>query len=469
MIIGNVLLSLSLGAALLACYYYFLAARGQQSVLKYARWATMALALLVVLTSTYLMALILSNQFQVKYIWENSSSTLPLFYKVSSFWGGQAGSILLWLTWGVLYSVVLSTVFQHDRAVGYEAHTMFFMTAVQLFPLVMLMYGSPFSTTADVPFEGNGLNPLLQDPYMVIHPPILFLGFAGLTTAYAFAMAALWKRDYSGWVLRAWPWTLVGWGFLGLGLSIGGFWAYRVLGWGGYWGWDPVENSSLVPWLLGGALVHGLITQKTRGRFVRWNLFLALATFVAVLYSTFLTRSGVLADFSVHTFGESPLMPIMVTSLIVYGGAALALYATRFREIPAGPDVFKSLLSRDFTSLVALIVFIFMAAAVTIGTSSPIITGAIAGNGLLCGSGGILQGLGGVGGRLCQQSNVATSYYSTTSVPVGLIIAVFMMIAPILAWQESNARKVLQLLSWPLIVALVVTLFAAVVLMQEPV
>ncbi len=469
MIIGNILITLSLGAALAACYYYFLAARGQRDVLKYARWSTAGLAILILLAATYLMALILSDQFQVEYVWANSASTLPLLYKFSAFWGGQEGSMLLWLTCGVLFGVALSGWFQRQRDDSFEAPTLFVMSAVQLFPLVMLMLQSPFRTTPDVPFEGNGLSPLLQDPYMAIHPPLLFVGFAGLSVAFAFAIAALWKRDYTGWVYRAWPWTLAAWGFLGLGLAIGGFWAYRVLGWGGYWGWDPVENSSLVPWLLGGALVHGLIAQKTRGRLVRWNLILALSTYVTVIYSTFLTRSGVLANFSVHTFGESPLMPVMLVALIHFAVASLVLFVRRYRDIPAGPDLFKSLLSRDFTSLVVVVAFIFFAVAVSIGTSSPIITGLIAGNGLLCGSSGILLGLGSAGVRLCQQSTVATTYYATTSVPLGIVFAVMMTIAPILAWQESHMRKLLLMLRWPLVFAVFGAFFAAVVMMREPV
>ena len=468
MILGNILITLSMGAALIACYYYFLATRGQNDVLKYARWATAALPILVLLAGTYLMALLLSDQFQVEYVWANSSSTLPLLYKFSAFWGGQEGSILLWLTLGVVFSVALSALFQRQANDGFEAPTMFVMSAVQLFPLVMLMLKSPFKTTPDVPFEGNGLSPLLQDPYMAIHPPMLFVGFAGLAVAFAFAVAALWKRDYTGWVYRAWPWTLAAWGFLGLGLSIGGFWAYRVLGWGGYWGWDPVENSSLVPWMLGGALVHGLIAQKTRGRLVRWNLILALLTYVSIIYSTFLTRSGVLANFSVHTFGESPLMPVMLGAVLLFAGVALVLFIKRYREIPAGPDTFKSLFSRDFTSLVVVVAFIFFAVAVSIGTSSPILTGMIAGNSLLCGSNGVLLSLG-AGARLCQQSNVSPAYYGTTSVPLGIVFAVFMTIAPILAWQESRAHKLLQLLRWPFVFAVFATFFAAVVMMREPV
>jgi cytochrome c-type biogenesis protein CcmF len=426
MILGNILLTLSLATALAALYYYFLATRGQGTMLRYGRWATLALAGAVLLASAYLMYLILNDTFQVSFVWENSSRDLPLFYKISSFWGGQEGSILLWLTMGVLIGVSLSIWFRHLEKDPYEPYVMFIITAVQLFPIVLLMAKSPFRLLPDVPLDGNGLNPLLQDPYMVIHPPILFSGFAGLSIPFAFALAALWRRDYTGWVVRVWPWALLGWGLLGLGLAIGGFWAYRVLGWGGYWGWDPVENSSLVPWLVGAGLIHGLITQKSRGTLVRWNLFLAPLAYILVLYSTFLTRSGVLANFSVHTFGESPLAPYMMAAIAIAATASFGLFVARYREIPGGSEVFTSFLSREFMFLVAIVAFVFGAIAVTIGTSSPIITGLFG-----------------------QQSQVSVSFYSITGVPIALVGLVVLSLAPILAWTTSKQGKVLNLLRYP--------------------
>ncbi len=197
---------------------------------------------------------------------------------------------------------------------------------------------------------------------MIIHPPILFVGYALLAVPFAFALAGLWRRDYDGWVRQALPWALAGWSFLGLALLLGGYWAYETLGWGGYWGWDPVENSALVPWLTTTALIHAMITQRTHGGLRRATFLLAIVTYILVFYATFLTRSGVLSSFSVHSFVEEGLKYVMTTALAVCAFGGLAFLVWRWRDIPARP-LSEKLLSRD-SFVVLMILGLLVVAAV---------------------------------------------------------------------------------------------------------
>ena len=196
------------------------------------------------------------------------------------------------------------------------------------------------------PPDGKGLNELLHNPWMVIHPPILFVGYALLAVPFAFALAGLWRRDYDGWARQALPWTLAGWSFLGLALLLGGYWAYETLGWGGYWGWDPVENSALVPWLTATALLHALLVQRTSGGFRRASFALAILTYLLVFYATFLTRTGVLSSFSVHSFVEEGLKWIMTSFLAGAGDLQPGLSGLALARYPQPADLRKAALAR---------------------------------------------------------------------------------------------------------------------------
>jgi cytochrome c-type biogenesis protein CcmF len=315
---------------------------------------------------------------------------------------------------------------------------------VQAFLLVLTLQESPFALGPEQATEGAGLNPLLQNPWMVIHPPVLFLGYAALTIPFAYAIAALWRRDYEGWIAWAWPWTLFAWGALGVGIALGGYWAYETLGWGGYWGWDPVENSSLVPWLTGAALVHGLITQRNRGTLVRWNLFLAPLTFLAVLYASFLTRSGVLGDASVHAFAESSLGPFLAGGVLLCAVLSGWLYLRRFREMP-GRDIYQSILSLDFAFLAMVLILLASATVVLVGTSTPVFS-------QLFGPG----------------TTVAASFYTITNAPIGLVLILVMILPPALLWGRFDRDRTLRALCWPALAAVVVTAIALAIGARNP-
>jgi len=320
---GTILVRFAFLATLCAGGLYFYSRRRDDAQkLQLARYSFQLSVLLVLSFCLYLLYLILTHQFQYTYVWNYSATTLPTPLLVSTFYAGQEGSFSLW----TLYTAVLGIfLLSYTARRNYEKEVMMIWCLIQASLLTMLIIKNPFAMIwdsfpaelvhtgplaagaantvwldkakgiwAQFPAEGKGLNPLLQNYWMVIHPQILFSGFTAMAVPYAFALAGLIKRDYSGWIRTAKPWIVYSAAMLGTGIILGGYWAYETLGWGGYWGWDPVENSSLIPWLVSVAAIHTFMSQNQSGTYVRTNLVLAMACFLMVMYSTFLTRSGVL-------------------------------------------------------------------------------------------------------------------------------------------------------------------------------
>src|SRR5215831_998484 len=328
------------GVASLALYVR--ADRGRPDLIPLARSSYNAFATCILAASGVLMALILQHRFDVSYVNAYSSVDLPFHFLLSSFWGGQEGSFLLWCFWGALIGLVV-----WRSAKELEAPVMIVYLATFLGIVAILCKQSPFKLLPPpAPEDGVGLNPLLQDPWMVIHPPVMFYGFASLSVPFAFAIGALWKKRWDGWAVRAIPWALFTFLTLGTAILMGGYWAYKTLGWGGYWGWDPVENTSLVPWLFTAALVHGMFLQRARKRPRKINLVLACTAYAAILYGTFLTRSGVLADFSVHSFIDLGITGWLIAILGTFIGLSIVLLAWRWKSIPVEAEEETPLLSR---------------------------------------------------------------------------------------------------------------------------
>ncbi|MDQ5854371.1 MAG: cytochrome c biogenesis protein CcsA, partial [Chloroflexota bacterium] len=328
--LGNVALALAFASGITALPAYFLWARGHASLKRYARGFTAGLAIGVLVASAFQMSNILTHQFQYDYVARFSDRSLPALLLLSTFWAGQAGSFLLWTTWSVLFGLILIWGLRRS---SWEPFVLGPYLLVTLFITAIMWASGPFKMLAETPADGSGLNPLLQNYWMAIHPPILFTGFTTMAGPFAFAVGALWKRDYDGWVRMARPWTLLAWACMGTGLALGGFWAYESLGWGGFWGWDPVENSSFVPWLFASALLHGLVLQGSRGSFRRANLLLAITGYLTVIYSTFLTRSGILGNFSVHSFVELGLMGYLVVFILIFAALGFGMLLWRWRSI----------------------------------------------------------------------------------------------------------------------------------------
>ena len=372
---------------------------------------------------------ILGHDYAYEYVVGYTSNDLGFWYLLSAFWAGQEGSFLLW---AILTGAI--GLFLSWRASDYERETMVWVALVQLCVFVLMLLKSPFAPVAgQVPSDGSGLNPLLQNPWMVIHPPLVFLGYAAMVLPFAFAMAALMKREYEGWVTRSLPWCGFAWLTLGAGIIVGGYWAYETLGWGGYWGWDPVENASLVPWLIGTALLHGLIVQKSTGSLRPLNFFLAAFSFVAVVYGTYLTRSGVLGDFSVHSFAD--IGAGYNACLLAFVGVPLAAWAALFlaRKGEIHSDrAYENPRSLAFVLHLGIIVLLVSAGLVGIGMSSPILTGLLA----------------------KEPSAVSLSFYNVTHTPIGILVALLVLFAPVMPWRGATWASLKGDLKGPALVGL---------------
>jgi cytochrome c-type biogenesis protein CcmF len=401
--------------ALASIVAYVLVDRGRTHLLATARSAYAAFATSIVAASGVLMALLLQHRFDVSYVNSYSSRELPFHFLLSTFWAGQEGSFLLWCFFGSLIGL-----FVWRSAKEQEAPVMVVYIATFLGIVAILCKQSPFKLLPPpVPADGVGLNPLLQDAWMVIHPPVMFIGFASLSVPFSFAIAALWKKRWDGWVTRAIPWALVSFVTLGTAILMGGYWAYKTLGWGGYWGWDPVENTSLVPWLFTVALVHGMFLQRARKRHRKVNLILACASFATILYGTFLTRSGVLADFSVHSFIDLGITAWLVAILGFFVLLSVVLIVARWRTVPVLEEEDSGLLTRSVLFILGIAVFCALACVILLGTSAPLLTR--------------LSGT---------PSQVELSFYGKTAAPAALLLLVISGLVPFVSWKAAPAREI---------------------------
>jgi cytochrome c-type biogenesis protein CcmF len=424
-LLGNLFLGAALTFCALATMSYLYAWGQAKGTLVWGRRFYRASAFFSVGALVYLFYLFVTKHYEITYVAEYSSSDLPFHYLFASVWAGQQGSFLLWLGW----SAVLG-LFMQKRLGEYEERGMFFYLLVQLFLLFILVKRSPFALAASPLADGRGLNPLLQDYWMVIHPPVMFLGFAALAIPFALAMAALTKREYKNWVTAAFPWVNFGRMILGTAIIMGGFWAYKVLGWGGYWGWDPVENASLMPFLGALALTHGFLIQKNKGSLPKTNFFLAIMAFLLVVYGTFLTRSGVLADFSVHSFVDLGINAFLVLFLATFAVAGFGMLLWRSREIK-GPAYSGPIVNQDFNVLLMVLFISLSAFMVLLGTSSPLLTRVFG-----------------------QPSNVEISYYVKTHLPIGIAIAFLIGVSPYLFWRSAVPYEKFKKALWPAALAL---------------
>jgi len=410
---------------------FVLAIRGDEAWRRLARQTYVLMTVAVVVASAVLMYLLLTHDYRLFYVTAYTDNSLPLHFLVSAFWAGQEGSFLLWVFWAAILGLPLMR-FARD----YEPRVMLFYNLTVLSLILLLVKQDPFRfhrglTAARIPLDGNGLNPLLQNPWMVIHPPVMFLGYACLAVPFAFALAALWMRRYDDWARVSLPWVLLSLLTLGAAIMLGGYWSYETLGWGGYWGWDPVENASLVPWLATAALAHGLVLQRGKKRFRRLNLVLAVFSFLLVVYATFLTRSGVLADFSVHSFVDLGITGWLVFNMIFFFLVSLGLLAWRWREIPTevGDEPF---LSRTIFFVLGVIVLVGMGLMVLLGTSAPLIT------------------------RLWMETpaQVGPDFYNTVGLPLAILFSIGLGIIPFLGWQRARdgaGRKAMVVLALTLV------------------
>ncbi len=458
---GQYLINLLFASSVVASGAYFLSlhtARGEQWQEEFRRIGRVFFLLIfagMLITSGMQMYNILTHNFQYTYVWGHSSRELSKPLLVATFYAGQEGSFTLWT---VLVSVIGVSLLPYVRRHKYEGEVMAFYSLILVFLLLMLVAKSPFAmvwesfakdgiTDGFMPANGKGLNPLLQNIWITIHPPILFTGFASMSVPFAFAMAGLLKRDYHNWISVSLPWVLFGTAVLGFGIMLGGFWAYETLGWGGFWGWDPVENSSLIPWLVAVALVHTMLTQKKTRGLVKTNLVLAIMTFLLVLYSTFLTRSGVLGDTSVHSFVDPGLFAyvLLLAFMGIFTLLGFGILLMRRKDIDAAKASFHPT-SREFGLSIGAALVLASAVIVTIGTSWPIFT------------------------EILKQPKVAIdiSYYNKMHLPLVIAVAFLNAATILLRWRSTPSKEFLRKLPIPAGLAIAATVGCVVFGVHDP-
>ena len=360
--------------ALLASGYGVIASavgarRGHLGLVRSGENAVLATCALLTIAVVTLWQALLSHDFQVEYVAENSNRSMPLFYLVTALWGGQNGSLLFWGWILSLYSASVVALYRqrYRELMPYVVATLAFTSF--FFCIVHLFAADPFQRLSFTPPDGRGLNPILQHPVMAIHPPLLYLGMVGMVVPFAFAIAALFsgKLDTT-WLRASRRWTLIPWTFLGFGLLLGGKWAYVELGWGGYWAWDPVENSSLMPWLVATAFLHSIMIQERKGMLKVWNVALAILTYGLCIFGTFMTRSGIIS--SVHAFAQSNIGPFFATFLIFSLVFSFGLLWLRLPLLKADNRL-ESFASRETAFLLNNWVLLGMLFAVFWGTVFP--------------------------------------------------------------------------------------------------
>jgi len=429
--LGQLALSLSLALALfLSATSLYGAQTGNAGLMSYARPVAQATALLVAFAFGCLVRSFVANDFSVAYVAMNSNSALPLHYRIAGAWGGHEGSLLLWtLMLGVWMTAV--SLFSGRLPEEMTARVLGVMGLVSAgFLAFMLFTSNPFDRLLPAAADGRDLNPLLQDPGMVLHPPMLYMGYVGFSVAFAFAVAALLAgRLDAAWARWSRPWTTAAWCFLTVGIALGSGWAYYELGWGGWWFWDPVENASFMPWLVGTALIHSLAVTEKRGAFRSWTVLLAIFAFALSLLGTFLVRSGVLT--SVHAFAVDPRRGIFILCLFgIFIGGALALYAWRTVRIGLGGSF--SPISRESLLLSNNVLLAAAAGTVFLGTLYPL----------------ALDALG--GGKI----SVGPPYFDAVFVPL-MAPALFLMgVGPLARWKRSSLPELAVQLRWALAVSL---------------
>jgi cytochrome c-type biogenesis protein CcmF len=435
--LGYGLLIFALVATVVANVLFTLSRRpGQAGLLRPARLAAVVATGGIVGASLYLMQLIGAHQFQVAYIAEHTSRRTSAAYLVAAFWGGQEGSLLLWGLWTAILGAVLAFKGGSDVRTA-RVWPIFGM--VQIYLLALLLVRSPFALgTGSAPADGRGLNPSLENYWILIHPPILFLGFASTVIPAVWAVYGMIHRDWDGWAKASFPWTLFSFATLGFGLSLGGYWAYETLGWGGFWAWDPVENTSLVPWLFLAALLHGLAIQVKNGGVRPLNIVLAILPFATMNYGTFLTRTGVLADFSVHAFVGSDRRDfyfVLLGGTLIATFAPLVLLLTRLRQMPRA-RVFEGAGDRTFGFFLGTSILALMGLFVAVGMSAPLIS------------------------RLWTAKGAAAeaSFYNQATFPFAILMTLLMAVTPYLSWKETGFDSVRRRLLAPYLGAIFMTL-----------
>jgi cytochrome c-type biogenesis protein CcmF len=429
---GRAVLLLALGLAVYALVMALASRRpGRRAWQLSAERAVHGVAVFTTLAMVGMWIAFITDDFSLRNVAEYTSSTLPLEYKLTAVWGSQAGSLLLWM-W--IFGIFASVAVYLNRHRNRELMPVVVATlmAIAIFFLLLLSFvTSPFETLAVIPEEGRGLNPQLQNFYMQIHPPTLYLGYVGLSIPFAFAIAALVTRRLdTAWITSVRRWTIFSWLFLGIGILLGAKWAYETLGWGGYWAWDPVENAAFMPWLVATAFLHSVMVQERRGMLKIWNMVLVVLTFVLCLFGTFLTRSGIIQ--SVHAFGESTLGPFFLGFIVLVAAVSFGLVISRLDALRSQNSL-ESYISREAVFLFNNLLLLALAFAVFWGTMFPVLTETVQGQRIVVGQG----------------------FYNQVAAPIGIALLVLTGVGPLIPWRKASPAQLRRRFVSPVVITAV--------------
>ena len=429
--IGYIAVSLALALSIYAAVVAVIGARRRMPELVVsARNASFGVTGFVTLATFILTYLLITGHYQTRYVYETSNLAAPLFFRITALWGAQDGSLLFW-SWlmSIFGAVALAKKWDSMRLMIPYVIAVIQIT-MAFFLMLTVFVANPFEQLHFFPPDGTGMNPLLRHYGMIIHPPMLYIGFVAFVIPFAFAIAALITRQTGDlWIRTTRRWTLTAWLFLSLGLILGGWWAYDVLGWGGYWGWDPVENASLIPWLVATPFLHSVMMQENRGMLKRWNMFLVILTFVLMLNGTFLTRSGLIA--SVHSFAQSAIGPLFLGFIAIVAGLSFYLFVSRWDDLESDHEL-DSLISRESFFLLNNLIFLGLAAIVWWGTHFPLFSEALTGNVIVVGA----------------------PYFEQTTQWLWAVVVLLMGVAPLIPWRKAKLKRVGDSLLWPAAVGL---------------
>jgi len=430
--IGYITLFLALVASIYSAIAFIFGAKGKHPTLTgSARNSLLAVCGLVSISVAVLVYALVTHDFQIEYVAAYTSRDTSLPYLLSALWAGNNGSLLFW---GWLLSVFAAVVVlqKRDRNRELVPYASSIVMVTEAFFLILLLSASnPFHKLLPVPADGMGLNPLLENPGMILHPPILLAGYVGFAIPFAFAVAALLTRRLGDeWIIAVRRWALLAWLLLGVGNIIGAWWAYVELGWGGYWAWDPIENAGLMPWLVATAFLHSTMMQRRTGMLKVWNMVLVILTFSLVIFGTFLTRSGILS--SVHTYAESALGPFLLAffSIIIFG--SLGLLYSRTKELKGDVEM-KSLISREGAILLNNLLLVGAALAIFIGTVFPVISEAVRG----------------------VKVSIGAPFFNQVSGSIFLAIILLTGLCTLIGWRRASIKNLIGNFLWPLVAALV--------------
>ena len=409
---------------------------GRSALVEAAQRAGVGVFVLISFCFALLTYAFLTFDFSVRYVASNTNLGTPFYYRITGVWGALEGSIILWAWMLALYTLIIVLRHRETTREFYPWVLAVMLSVLAFFLLVMTVAASPFERLAPVPADGRGLNPLLEDTGMITHPVALYLGFTGLTVPFAFALAALVTgRVGDAWITMTRRWTIIAWYFLSLGLLIGGWWSYHVLGWGGYWAWDPVENAAFMPWLAATAFLHSVMIQERRRMLKLWNISLVIMSFTLTLFGTFLTRSGIIA--SVHAFTQGAIGILFLSFLALVVLVALGLVALRWDALGAQGEL-DSVVSRESAFLLNNVLLIAATFTVFFGTVFPLLSEAVRG----------------------VKVSVGAPFFNQVNIPLFLSLIFLMGVGPLIAWRRASPDNLRRNFLWPVALGFLAALVA---------